>query len=268
MYSNILGDLNVIPLLITSSINTKNIQFDCEAAVGYQAVYRLCLIVTLFFLVMSILMINVKTSNDPRAGIQNGFWGIKYLIVIASMIAAFWIPDGSFGTVWMWFGLIGGFLFILIQLVLIIDFAHSWAEAWYANYQEEDSKGWLGALLTCTGLMFIGAITAVVLMFVYYTGTYAGMCKLHEFFISFNMLICVALSVISILPAVQEHMPQSGLLQSSMISLYIMFLTWSAVNSSQWAECKPDFSPNDPGKITKNISLVSFKHFHRQVTAP
>lgn len=231
-------------------ISGSSLKVDCSAAVGYQAVYRLCLIVTLFFIVMSILMVNVKTSNDPRAGIQNGFWGIKYLIVIASMIAAFWIPDGSFGTVWMWFGLIGGFLFILIQLVLIIDFAHSWAEAWYANYQEEDSKGWLGALLTCTGFMFIGAITAVVLMFVYYTGTYAGMCKLHEFFISFNMLICVALSVISILPAVQEHMPQSGLLQSSMISLYIMFLTWSAVNSSQWAECKPDFSPNDPGNST------------------
>merc|ERR1711902_409034 len=135
---------------------------------GYQAVYRLCLIVTLFFIVMSILMIGVKTSNDPRAGIQNGFWGIKYLIVIGSMIAAFWIPDGSFGTVWMWFGLIGGFLFILIQLVLIIDFAHSWAEAWYGNYQEDQSKGWLCALLTFTGMMYAGAMTALVMLFVYY----------------------------------------------------------------------------------------------------
>ena len=161
-------------------------QVDCSAAVGYQAVYRLCLIVTLFFTLMSVIMINVKTSNDPRAGIQNGFWGFKYLIIIVSMIAAFWIPDGSFGDVWMYFGLVGGFLFILIQLVLIIDFAHSWAEAWYGNYQEDDSKGWLGALLSCTVLMFIGALFAMVLLFVYYTGQHAGQCKLHEFFVSFT----------------------------------------------------------------------------------
>ena len=41
----------------------------------------------------------------------------------------------------MYFGMIGGFLFILIQLVLIIDFAHSWAEAWVGNYEESESKG-------------------------------------------------------------------------------------------------------------------------------
>ena len=218
---------------------------DCTAVVGYKAVYRMCLIITLFFALMSLIMMNVKTSNDPRAGIQNGFWGIKYLIIIASMIGAFWIPDGSFGEVWMWFGLIGGFLFILIQLVLIIDFAHSWAEAWYGNYQEDESKGWLAALLLCTGVMFAGAIAAIVLMFVYYTGEFTGQCKLHEFFISFNMLICLGLSVTSILPQVQEHMPQSGLLQSSMISLYIMFLTWPAVNSSQFTDCKPHLSPSN-----------------------
>ena len=69
--------------------------------------------------------------------------------------------------------------------------------------QETDSKGWLGALLTCTGLMYSGAVAAVVLMFLYYTGDFTGQCKLHEFFISFNMLVCIALSVISIMPKVQ-----------------------------------------------------------------
>ena len=51
---------------------TEKFQFDCSAAVGYLAVYRLCFIVTLFFLLMALIMVNVKTSNDPRAPIQNG----------------------------------------------------------------------------------------------------------------------------------------------------------------------------------------------------
>ena len=124
--------------------------------------------------------------------------------------------------------------------------------------------------------MYSGAVAAVVLMFLYYTGDFTGQCKLHEFFISFNMLVCIALSVISIMPKVQvmhrdlirgqtitvgqvcsvtvfawqEHMPQSGLLQSSMITLYMMYLTWSAVNSSPSLECKPDLGPGPAPNTT------------------
>lgn len=157
----------------------------------------------------------------------------------------------------MWFGLIGGFLFILIQLVMIIDFAHSWAEAWVANYEETDSKGWMAALLSCTGLMYSAAVSGLVLMFVYYTGNYVGQCKIHEFFISFNMLICVGLTVVSVLPKVQEHMPRSGLLQSAMISLYIMYLTWSAVNSSPSLDCKPDLHPDTNATTTTPATPTS-----------
>ena len=59
--------------------------------------FRLCFIVTLFFLLMSLITIGVRSSNDPRAGIHNGFWGIKYLIIIGGMVGAFFIPEGSFG---------------------------------------------------------------------------------------------------------------------------------------------------------------------------
>lgn len=40
--------------------------------VGYLAVYRLCFAMSLFFFVMALLMVGVKSSKDPRAAIQNG----------------------------------------------------------------------------------------------------------------------------------------------------------------------------------------------------
>lgn len=46
--------------------------FDCESAVGYLAVYRLCFALAMFFTLMGIIMLGVKSSKDPRAGIQNG----------------------------------------------------------------------------------------------------------------------------------------------------------------------------------------------------
>jgi hypothetical protein len=58
----------------------------------------------------------------------------------------------------------------------------------YSNYEETDSRGWLVALLTCTGIMYGVSIAAVVLMYIYYTGEYVGQCKLHEFFISINLV--------------------------------------------------------------------------------
>ena len=214
-------------------------KIKCEDAIGYLAVYRICFIVTVFFLFMSLIMIGVRSSRDPRAGIQNGFWGFKYAIIIAGWIGAFFIPHGHFGPTWMYFGMVGGFMFIIIQLVLIIDFAHSWAESWgtrnifiseiflqYSlfpgefNKQSNDSS-WFYALLGVTGVFYILTLVTIIVSYSYYTGSVVGQCKLHEFFISFNMILCVILTVTSVLPKVQEHLPNSGLLQSRYEMLFL-----------------------------------------------
>lgn len=46
--------------------------YDCNVAVGYMAVYRLCFALCLFFVLMAVIMIGVKSSKDGRAPIQNG----------------------------------------------------------------------------------------------------------------------------------------------------------------------------------------------------
>ena len=51
------------------------------------------------------------------------------------------------------------------------------------------------------------------------------------------MILCMVLTVCSVLPKVQEANPQAGLLQAAIISGYVMYLTWSAMASSPNREC-------------------------------
>lgn len=234
--------LKKVPFCANSSNYVPSeVTLDCDSAVGYLAVYRICFILSLYFFLMSVIMIRVKSSNDPRAPIQNGFWAIKYLLIIGGMIGAFFIPERSFGSTWMYFGMIGGFLFIIIQLILIVDFAHSWADAWVGNYENTESKGWYAALLGASFFNYAVSITGVVLLYVYYT--HPSLCDQNKFFISFNLILCVITSVISILPIVQEHQPRSGLLQSSVVTLYVVYLTWSGISNSPNRDCNPGFLP-------------------------
>ncbi|XP_050072144.1 serine incorporator 1-like [Anopheles maculipalpis] len=218
----------------------------------YLAVYRICFALVCFFALWAVMMIGVRSSKDGRAALQNGFWGIKFMIVIGIAIGAFFIPETGFGPTWMWVGMIGGFAFILVQLVYIIDFAHNWAEAWVSNYEEDESRGWFAALCCATGVQYVLSLTGVVLLFVYYTQS--DDCALNKFFIIFNLILCIAVSILSISPSVQEVQPKSGLLQSSMVTLYTIYLTWSAVANNPDAECNPGFL----GIIGEKSSKVHF----------
>jgi len=65
-------------------------------------------------------MIYVRSSRDPRAFLQNGFWFFTILAFVGLVVGAFFIPrDGSFESVFMYFGIVGGFMFILVQLIYV-----------------------------------------------------------------------------------------------------------------------------------------------------
>ncbi|XP_063055124.1 serine incorporator 2 [Engraulis encrasicolus] len=210
---------------------------NCDTVLGYKAVYRMCFAMTCFFFLFSVIMIRVRSSRDPRGSIQNGFWFFKFLILVGITVGAFFIPDGTFHSVWFYFGIVGSFMFILIQLILLIDFAHSWNEIWVRNAEESDGKGWYAALLVFTILFYSLSFAAMVLLYVYYTTP--DDCTEHKVFISLNLIFCVGISIVSILPKVQDASPQSGLLQSSLISLYTMYVTWSAMTNNPNRECNP-----------------------------
>ncbi|XP_015769767.1 PREDICTED: probable serine incorporator [Acropora digitifera] len=191
---------------------------NCDVLVGYLAVYRICFGMAAFFFLFMVLNIGVSSGKDCRAGLNNGFWGLKFLLLLALWIAAFFIPRGPFGQAWMYIGFIGAFLFILIQLILLIDFAHTWNEIWVSN-AGDGNKCWYFGLFFFMFVFYALALTGFILSYVFFTES-SG-CHLNKFFISFNFIMCLIISVISILPKVQEGDPSFVLNHPTIIIIII-----------------------------------------------
>uniref|UniRef100_A0A2K6D5T4 Serine incorporator 3 n=1 Tax=Macaca nemestrina TaxID=9545 RepID=A0A2K6D5T4_MACNE len=164
-----------------------NADKDCDVLVGYKAVYRISFAMAIFFFVFSLLMLKVKTSKDPRAAVHNGFWFFKIAALIGIMVGSFYIPGGYFSSVWFVAGMIGAALFILIQLVLLVDFAHSWNESWVNRMEEGNPRLWYAALLSFTSAFYILSIICVGLLYTYYTKPDG--CTENKFFISINLIL-------------------------------------------------------------------------------
>ncbi|NXC40722.1 SERC2 protein, partial [Penelope pileata] len=210
---------------------------DCSGFLGHKAVYRMGFAMAAFFFFFAALMVCVRSSKDPRAAVQNGFWFFKFLLLVGLTVGAFYIPDGSFTAAWFYFGVVGSFLFILIQLILLIDFAHSWSQLWLRNANESNAKGWYAALCAVTFVFYAASIAAIALLYVYYTKPQG--CTEGKVLISINLILCVVVSAVSILPKIQDAQPHSGLLQASLITLYTIFITWSALANVPTQECNP-----------------------------
>ena len=133
--------------------------------------------------------------------------------------------------------LIGATLFILIGLILLVDFAHMWSETCIEKWEESDNDKWKYILVGSTLAMFLAAIVLTGIMYGFFAGS--G-CGLNQFFITFNIILCIIVTLLFIAPTVQEANPRSGLSQASMVVIYCTYVILSAVvNEPDDNMCNP-----------------------------
>ncbi|XP_038994304.1 probable serine incorporator [Hibiscus syriacus] len=99
------------------------------------AVLRVSLGNFLFFTILSFLMIGVKKHKDPRDGLHHGGWMMKIFCWFILVILMFFVPNEIINFYEM-ISKFGSRLFLLVQVVLLLDFVHGWNDKW-VGYDEQ-----------------------------------------------------------------------------------------------------------------------------------
>lgn len=197
---------------------------DCY---GWVAIHRINFALGVFHIIMAVLLLGVNSSKNPRAAIQNGFWGPKIIAWLALIVVSFLIPEAFFMVWGNYIALIGATLFLLLGLILLVDLAHTWAEYCLEQIDATDSKAWRGILIGSTLGMYAASLAMTIVQYYFFAG---HDCSMNQAAISINLIFLIIVSAVSVHPAIQEYNPKAGLAQSAMVAVYCTYLTMSAVS--------------------------------------
>lgn len=221
-------------------------------------VYRLSLAYTLFHLLLSAATMGANNSTSEsakaQANLQHGCWGIKFPLLLILVVVAGFIPEPFF-LVYGWIILGLAVTFLIIQLVLIVDFSyaivHQSAQMRYsdptqsvqdvyadASAQVPQMDVWAPIFVLATIIMFFAAI--ILNVYMVFLLQELPNCHPNIVIICMNLLIIVAIVYGSLNKRVrQASSGNGGIFQASVVTLFGTFLTWCAV------------IVNDPGQCTE-----------------
>ena len=198
-----------------------------ECCSGAVAVYRLTWALFMFHIILSLSTIGVKDKGECRAQIHSDWYSLKFLLLTFLAVVAFWIPN-SFFIAYGWIALIGAGIFVLLQLLMLVDFAHSLNEGWVEKYEETGEKKYVAFLFVATFLCFGTAVVLSVLMYVYEMGPQTWV---SPFLVSLNILFCLIITLISVHPTIQnaDRSTPVGLFQAGFVSFYATYLVFAGL---------------------------------------
>jgi len=190
---------------------------------GSQAVYRISCGSFLFYGLLSLACIGVNNRADIRDRyVHHGSWALKFLVWVLLLAMPFFFTNGVI-TAYNWAARFGSGLFLIVQMIILLDFAYVWNETWVAK----DDDKWYFALLVVTLLCYAGVFTLVGLMYHFYKPAGAGPCSLNTSIITITWLLVIMITLMSLHPKTKN----GSLFPSAVISLYATFLAYSALSS-------------------------------------
>lgn len=207
-----------------------------ENCFNYLSVYRASFALVVYHSILCLCLLGCGSDvYHPRAFIMTQVWPFKFVGWIICFFGSFFIPSSFYLKYWI-VTIAVSVLFILIQLLLLVDFACDVADSWISKYNDsfnQDSSGKYKALLiSCSSLSYLLTALMIAVLLCYYAS-----CQVNQAVISMNILLVIVITACSIIPKFQKNNPRFGLLQASFISLYGTYLLASALAANDDGSC-------------------------------
>jgi hypothetical protein len=197
---------------------------------GPMSAYNITFAFVVFHFLFGLAVIGVRDAHSARGAIHNGWWGPKFVLWLGMTVGFLFLPQG-FWSVYPYISLVGSVLFTLVQLFMLVDFAHSWNESWVAKYHETQNRNWFRLLLGATVLLLLVVLVGTILMFVFLHPEGCPYSGLNTGLIAGNLGLVVLCCALSVLPAIQERNVRASLLTAAVVCLYATYLTAAAIFS-------------------------------------
>lgn len=192
------------------------------------AIYRVSFSLVCFYTLFALLASRLTCCLNAKIKlyIQYKWFLLKIPVFLASLLVPWIIPDVFF-YYYAWVALFASGLFLIIQIILLIDFAYAWSRSW-RSAPDESVNIWDVLQLIAAIVLLLCAVALIVLSIVFFGS--GPTCHLNRFFALFT----VAVSIILIIVSMARH---KGLLPAAVIVAYGAFCVWSALLSDPSQTC-------------------------------
>lgn len=127
-------------------------------------------------------------------------WGIKTILWLLAHIVPLFMPSAFFLD-FGWLALVAGVFFLVVQIVLYIDWIYAINESWIEKDGTDNVTGpWHLAIAGISVVGFTVAITITAFMYIWFgkpTGDSSADCGMYTFFTTFNLIMWILLTAMS-----------------------------------------------------------------------
>jgi hypothetical protein len=202
---------------------------------------------------------------------HTGLWLIKVLLYIGLIALGFFLPNNIFdNSGYAWFSRVCSALFLMAQVLILVDFGYTWNDDWYNKGEKEATDGHAGCCEGCCGgwggngnRFFGGILAACAGCYIFFiTGvsllyTYYNVCSFNTTIITITLLLVIVLTLIQLTTPAEIG---GALLPAAVVSAYATYLCWSALANNPDDSCFPSNGigshSNNPGLLAVGIIIT------------